>query len=625
MRTICRAFFLAGLASAHFGLSRSINASDWPQWRGPDRSNFSRETGLLQEWPTNGPPLAWQISGLGLGISPVSVGAGRVYTVGNRDGAEFAFSVDAVSGVKVWATRLATTVAENALMRWLTQRSPTLDGDRLYTLTANGELFCLRTADGQKLWQKSYAKDFRSFRNWGYSDHPLVDGENLICTPFSSNATVVAFNKRSGAVVWKAAVQGKSMAGYGATVVSLAGGIRHYVLHFNKSLVGIAADDGRVLWQCDRARLQSGGTYTPIVHESRIFSANGYAGGMALYNLTRQGTNLVAQQEYHKDFPFDAFQDSTVLVGDYVYAFGARGRPVCLELKTGALVWEKATSRGTNRAALTYAGGRLYQRHINGVITLAEVSPAGYSEKGSFPIPQHEPSMGVTFPVVSGGRLFVRDNDRLFCYDVRAGVPAGERPTPKSILLSLTERERESGDATNAAPRLGRDRPPDAIFIPTPNDVVERMLDLAGVKAQDVVYDLGSGDGRIVIAAARKFGARAVGYEIDPSFVKLSRQRIVDNKVESLVRIEHEDVFTLDLSGADVITVFLYPQLMERLLPQLQKLKPGTRIVSHQFEMPGVPPEKEITVESREDSEPHRLFLWTAPLTVGSTAPKPRP
>ena len=204
---------LAFFAAVQPLFTRSASAADWPQWRGPDRSNFSRETGLLQEWPTNGPPLAWQSSGLGLGISPVSVAAGRIYTVGNRDGAEFAFALDAASGAKIWATRLGAAVAENALMRWLTQRSPTVDGERLYTLTANGELFCLRTADGQKLWQKSYAKDFRSRRSWGYCDHPMVDGDNLICTPFSSNATVVAFNKRSGTVVWKAAVEGESSAG----------------------------------------------------------------------------------------------------------------------------------------------------------------------------------------------------------------------------------------------------------------------------------------------------------------------------------------------------------------------------------------------------------------------------
>lgn len=135
-----------------------LHAADWPQWRGPDRSNASRETGLLQQWPTNGPPLVWRATGIGLGIYPVSIAGGRVFTVGNREGGEFVFALDARTGEKLWATRVANSIEESAVMRWLTQRSPTVDGDRLYTFTATGERLCLRVADGQKVWQKSYPK-----------------------------------------------------------------------------------------------------------------------------------------------------------------------------------------------------------------------------------------------------------------------------------------------------------------------------------------------------------------------------------------------------------------------------------------------------------------------------------
>ena len=625
MKTIHPFRFLACLMWFHVWWVPGSAAADWPQWRGPDRSNHSKETGLLQEWPASGPPLTWQVSGLGMGISPVSVAEGRVYTIGNRDGGEYAFALDIASGTKVWATRLGNAVAENSLMRWLTQRSPTVDGERVYTLTANGELFCLRAADGKKLWQKNYATDFPTQRPWGYCDYPLVDGDHLICTPFSPKALMVAFNKLTGEVVWTTPGEVKGLAGYGATVMSMAGGLRQYVFLYGNSLMGVAAEDGRVLWQHPRANLRYGGTYTPIVQESRIFSPNGYGGGMAMFKLTGCGEEFVAEQEYHESFNFDAFQDSTVLNGDHVYTFDSVGKPVCIEFRTGKVIWEKQTTRGTKRAALTYAGDRLYLRHLNGVVTLAEVSPAGYNEKGSFNIPLHEPSMGVTFPVVAEGRLWIRDNDRLFAYDVRAGGPAGEPALPPSVLISLTDKELTGDGAPGTALRQGRDRAPDAIFIPTPNDVVERMLDLAGVKPQELVYDLGSGDGRIVIAAAQKSGARAVGYEIDPRLVKLARRRVAENKLEPLVRIEHEDIFTLDLSGADVITLYLYPGLMERLLPQFQKLKPGTRIVSHQFEIPGVPARQTLTVESKEDNESHRLFLWTTPLPAGPPAPPEQP
>ena len=157
-------------------------------------------------------------------------------------------------------------------------------------------------------------------------------------------------------------------------------------------------------------------------------------------------------------------------------------------------------------------------------------------------------------------------------------------------------------------------RAPDAVFVPTPHDIVERMFQEIEVKKTDLFVALGSGDGRYVIAAAKKFGCKAIGYEIDAQLVEQSREAVARQDLSALASIEHQDIFTLDLSGADVITVFLYPRLMERLIPQFEKLKPGSRILSHQFDMPGVKPDKQLIVESKEDGDKHRIFLWTAPL-----------
>ena len=152
------------------------------------------------------------------------------------------------------------------------------------------------------------------------------------------------------------------------------------------------------------------------------------------------------------------------------------------------------------------------------------------------------------------------------------------------------------------------------VFVTTPHDIVARMFELAKVRKSDVVVDLGSGDGRYVIAAAKQYGCKAIGYEIDARLVAQSRELVAKESLQDLARIEHKDIFTLDLSGADVITVFLYPRLMERLIPQFDKLKPGSRIVSHQFEMPGIKPDQEIHLESKETGEKHRVLLWTTPL-----------
>ena len=157
-------------------------------------------------------------------------------------------------------------------------------------------------------------------------------------------------------------------------------------------------------------------------------------------------------------------------------------------------------------------------------------------------------------------------------------------------------------------------REPDVIFVPTPQDVVDRMLELAAVKKTDVLYDLGCGDGRIVVTAAKKYGCRATGYDIDPKRIKESRANVKKNNVGNLAAIRQEDVFTLDLSKANVITLYLLPSLNVKLIPQLEKLKPGSRIVSHDFDMEGVKPDKVVRLKSENNGSGHSIYLWTTPL-----------
>jgi len=163
----------------------------------------------------------------------------------------------------------------------------------------------------------------------------------------------------------------------------------------------------------------------------------------------------------------------------------------------------------------------------------------------------------------------------------------------------------------------------DVIFIPTPQDVVDKMLELVEVKKDDLLYDLGCGDGRIVVTAAKKYGCRAVGYDLDPDRVRESRENVEKNEVGGLVGIEQKDIFTLDLSKADVITLYLLPSLNVRLIPQLEKLKPGSRIVSHNFDMEGVKPDKVVKLTSSKDQAEHEIYLWTTPLKREQEIPAP--
>ncbi len=195
-------------------------------------------------------------------------------------------------------------------------------------------------------------------------------------------------------------------------------------------------------------------------------------------------------------------------------------------------------------------------------------------------------------------------------------APAAQTPS------STVKPEAKQVEQAAAAP-VEPKHEPDVIFVPTPQDVVDKMLEMAQVTKDDVVYDLGCGDGRIVVTATKKYGCKAVGYDVDPQRIKESKENVEKNGVGDLVRIEEKDIFTLDLSKASVITLYLLPRLNVKLIPQLEKLKPGSRIISHDFRMKGVRPEKTVTLTSEEDQAEHKIFLWTAPIQKGTEEESP--
>jgi hypothetical protein len=190
----------------------------------------------------------------------------------------------------------------------------------------------------------------------------------------------------------------------------------------------------------------------------------------------------------------------------------------------------------------------------------------------------------------------------------------GERISSRGSQ-TVTGQKRSSTPAKQKTAKTKKaSRKPDVIFVPTPQEVVDKMLELAEVKKGDLVYDLGCGDGRIVVTAAQKYGCRGVGYDINPKRIKESLENVEKNNVGNLVRIEQEDIFTLDLSEANVITLYLLPSLNVKLIPQLEKLKPGSRIVSHDFDMRGVKPDKVVKINSDNEYSDHTIYLWTTPL-----------
>lgn len=585
----------------------SEHAGNWPQWRGPNRDNRSSDGNLLRAWPTEGPPLSWRVDGLGEGIASLSLADGRVFTSTTYGNSEYAIAMDEATGERLWGTKIGTTVEENSLMRWLSQRTPTVDGNRVYTFSNSGWLVCLDAETGSVIWRVSYPHEYGTPRGkWGFCDRPLIDGDRLICTPGGSKATIVALDKQTGKAIWSKLLDNHEAAGYAASLIVDTGGIKQYVVSLDRGTASFAAKDGRFLWRYDRNSDSRANSYTPLSVAEGLLCPNGYGSGIGRLKLINRGEDVLIEELYFKKENLDPFEDSTVLVEDRLYAFAFSSLPLCLDINDGSRRGKMVRGGGSGKAAATYADGRLYARWSDGTLALLRTDTPDYVEVSRFKLPDARPSVGATFPVVTGGRLYVRDNDRLFSYDV-SSQEAGKKASPTSIVQLSPPPD------ADLKPRPAGERVPNAIFVPTPQDVVEGMLATAKLGKDDVVYDLGSGDGRIVIEAAKQYGCRAIGIEVDRDLVELSQQKVREAKVEKLATIKEADLFDTDFSEATVVTAYLYPGLLKRLLPAFERLKPGTRIISHQFAIPDIAPDRTIVIESNETGAKHTVYLWTTP------------
>jgi outer membrane protein assembly factor BamB len=467
------------------------------------------------------------------------------------------------------------------IMRWLSQRTPTVDGERIYVVTVSGEWVCLTAETGKELWRKHFQKDFEGKRGfWGFCDYPLVDGENLIITPGGEKATVAALKKRTGEVVWTCSLPGGDAFGYAALVPADIGGVRQYVNQLNRWMIGVSAKDGRLLWKYDGMGIRFAATYALVARGDTVFYASGYGAGHVLLRIGRTENDWTVRESYRlRANSYVPWLGSATQVGNHLFLNTNEGL-LCIERGDGHPVWEERLGH----CVYTVAEGRLYIRSQNkGTMYLAAADPKEYRSSGEFTPPRADDKQPRwTFPVVANGHLFVRDFDTLLCYDVR-----------------------DPG-------RLKKE--PGAVFVPTPADVVTRMLQVAAVRKGDLVYDLGSGDGRIVIAAAKTYGCRAVGVELDEDLVSASRTQAREAGVEDRVAFRHADLFEADFGDADVVALYLLPEMNRRLISKLDRLRPGTRVVAHCFPIPGLKPVKEVRVTSTEDDVERSIYLYTVPL-----------
>jgi len=395
-------------------------AADWPQWRGPERTGISQETGLLQEWPAGGPKLLWQVKDLGQGFSTPAVVGDRLYLISNRGmDNEFVQSRSTSDGKQIWETRIGK-VGPNEGPQYPGARStPTVDGEVLFALGSDGELVCLEAASGKPRWQKSLRTDFGGQPgNWAYAESPLVDAGVLVCTPGGSEATIVALDKTSGELIWKTPLKIGDEAAYSSPIVFEAGGVKQYVQMLQKGIVGVDAKSGKLLWRYEKTAQGSPANIpTPVADGAFVYSASGRGGG-GLVQIKAVGGALTADEVY-SGAKLPTSIGGAVKVGEYLYGTNGQGM-LCVEFATGDVRWQE---RGVGAGSVCFADGRLYVHGESGEVALVEATPEAYREQGRF-TPPGQPDRGRsrawTYPVVADGKLYIHDFGVLWCYDVRA-------------------------------------------------------------------------------------------------------------------------------------------------------------------------------------------------------------
>lgn len=396
-------------------------AADWPTWLGPNRDGKSTETGLLKSWPEGGPKSVWKVKGLGEGYSSMAVVGNRIYTQGQEGGQQFVLALDAASGKQVWKTPTgkAFSIEQGGGPRGI----PVVDGNRLYALASDGTLVCLETETGKRVWGFNYVEKFGSpMPRWAFSESPLVDGDRLVINPGGKGAGIVALNKATGAVIWQAQDDATS---YSSVLLLDFGGRHIYTALTASAAIGVDAKDGSLLWRYDKVVNRVANIATPVYADGHVFYSSDYNTGCALLKLTAEGGKVTATEAYFSRDMQNHYTTS-IRVGDYVYGFSGNqpGILTAMEFKTGKVAWK---DRSVDKGNCIFAENLLYCQGESGKIGLIDPSPAGYKEISRFQFQPAEeggpfwaPSGHMwTVPAIANGRLYIRDQDNLYAYDIK--------------------------------------------------------------------------------------------------------------------------------------------------------------------------------------------------------------
>ncbi len=395
-------------------LSAATIAADSPQFRGPNRDGIFPETGLLKEWPVDGPALAWKAEGIGQGYAAASIVGDTVYVPGRlEDGQGYIFALG-LDGKEKWRAAYGPETDEK--MAPGARATPTIEGDHIYMQSGTGVVHCMSVQDGKKIWEVDAVGKFNGITvDWLIAESLLVDGDLVYATPGGPDASVVALNKMTGETVWTS--KGLSEAsGYCSPIAATFGKRRLVVTETAKSVVGIDAKTGDVLWTHPHETEYGINAVTPLIRDNFIFYTAGYKSGGGLLEVSEDGAK-VTEKWTTKDL--DCQHHGVVLIDGYLYGTAHHNNDLaCLEFATGKLMWTVSDVTAGNIAA---ADGMLYvyEGPKRGIVSLVKANPEAFERTGFFKIPAGKDKHWAN-PAISNGLLFIRYEGNLYAYDIKA-------------------------------------------------------------------------------------------------------------------------------------------------------------------------------------------------------------
>ncbi len=393
---------------------QAAELNEWPQWRGANRDNLSKETGLLKEWPAGGPELKWKATELGGGFSGISVTGGKIFTMGDVDGASQLMAFEEATGKKLWSTKLGAAGGGDGYPG--PRGTPTVAGGCAYAIGQFGDLLCADAATGKELWRKNLVKDFGgTLPRWGYSESPLVDDGKLICSPGGQQGTIMALDAKTGDLIWRT----KDLSDpphHSSMILETVFGQKQAIQLTSASVVGVAVSDGKVLWRANRPG-KTAVVPTPVYTDNQVFVTSGYGIGCNEFKISKDEKGFNAEQIYANTNMVN-HHGGVILLKGYVYGFSDSKGWVCLDFKTGEIAW---ADKGVGKGAIAYADGNFYIRSETGkgAVALIEASPTKYVEKGRFDQADRSDKYSWPHPVIVNGKLYLRDQGVLLCYDVK--------------------------------------------------------------------------------------------------------------------------------------------------------------------------------------------------------------